>query len=363
MKHSIASSELALLLLSTQPAIANQSATRGGTVIGWGDNNAGQATAVPTWVSPNLPSGSTNAVHVAGQLLTNVTAIAAGHSHSLALRADGTVVGWGGDLTGEVTGSKTGSAPATASGTVTIGGRVLSNVTAIAAGYSYSLALNREGRVAAWGRGRMSGQENDLAPPAGLSNVTAIAAGYAHGMALKNDGTVVGWGWTLVPPGLHDVVAIVAGRWEWAHDLALKRDGTVVEWARTSINNEVPVPAALSNAVAIAVGEDQNLALRRDGTVFGWRGNNFGQATGTPDGGSGLVTIGGRVLSNVVAVAAGSGYSLGLKQDGTVVAWGRWHWLYPVPAPAGLTNVTAIATGHSFCLAITTNAAPFALKR
>ena len=46
-----------------------------GTVIAWGDDSAGQT---------NLPSD-----------LTNVIAIAAGGNHSLALRADHTVVGWG----------------------------------------------------------------------------------------------------------------------------------------------------------------------------------------------------------------------------------------------------------------------------
>jgi alpha-tubulin suppressor-like RCC1 family protein len=235
----------------------------------------------------------------------------------------------------------------------------------------YNLALTREGRVVAWGAGPSGDRESDLIPPAGLSNVTAIAAGYAHGLALKNDGTIVGWGRTRVPPGLHDVVAIAAGRWEWAHDLALKQDGTVVEWRGTSIENEVPVPATLSSAVAVAVGEGQNLALRRDGTVFGWGLNGSGQATGTPTeadpadkyGTNGVVTLGGQVLSNVIAVAAGPDYSLAIKQNGTVVGWGRWHGLYPVPVPVGLTNVTAIAVGQSSCLAITTNTAPLVTKK
>ena len=43
--------------------------------------------------------------------------------------------------------------------------------------------------------------------PAGLSNVTRVAAGYFYSMALHKDGTVTAWGQdftglTNVPPGL-----------------------------------------------------------------------------------------------------------------------------------------------------------------
>ena len=49
--------------------------TQGGTVVAWGDNNAGQI---------NVPAG-----------LSGVTAIAAGGYHTVALKTDGTVVAWG----------------------------------------------------------------------------------------------------------------------------------------------------------------------------------------------------------------------------------------------------------------------------
>jgi hypothetical protein len=56
----------------------------------------------------------------------------------------------------------------------------LSDVTAIAAGGSHSLALKGDGTVVAWGD-NFSGQST---VPAGLSDVTAIAAGGAHNLAL-----------------------------------------------------------------------------------------------------------------------------------------------------------------------------------
>ena len=62
--------------------------------------------------------------------------------------------------------------------------------TNIAAGSSHSLALKSDGTVVAWGK-NFYGQ---AIVPAGLSGVTAIAAGGDHSLALKSDGTVVAWG-------------------------------------------------------------------------------------------------------------------------------------------------------------------------
>jgi alpha-tubulin suppressor-like RCC1 family protein len=103
--------------------------------------------------------------------------------------------------------------------------------------------------------------------------------------------------------------------------------------------------------------------LKSDGTVIGWGFNNVGQATGIPSTNSpaisaGQVKIGEQVLSNIVAIAASRGFSMALRQDGRVVAWGRMiNDLYPATVPHGLSNVVAIAAGESFCLAITTNSA------
>jgi hypothetical protein len=84
-------------------------------------------------------------------------------------------------------------------------------VTAVAAGSSHSLALKSNGTVVAWGR-----TSGETAVPAGLTGVTAIAAGSFHSLALKSNGAVVAWGGsregeTDVPAGLTDVTAIAAG--------------------------------------------------------------------------------------------------------------------------------------------------------
>ena len=82
---------------------------------------------------------------------------------------------------------------------------------ALAAGWSHSLALKPNGTVLAWGSNDF-GQTN---VPPDLSGVKAIAAGWDHNLALKSNGTVVAWGWnyhgiTNVPAGLSDVTAVAA---------------------------------------------------------------------------------------------------------------------------------------------------------
>ncbi len=79
--------------------------------------------------------------------------------------------------------------------------RGLSSVSAVAAGYDHNLALKSDGTVWAWG-GNVSSQLGDGTttrryPPVqakGLGSVAAIAAGNHRSIALKSDGTVWDWG-------------------------------------------------------------------------------------------------------------------------------------------------------------------------
>ena len=124
--------------------------------------------------------------------------------------------------------------------------------------------------------------------------------------------------------------------------------GYAIEWgwntaADTPAGTVAPAKQVLSNAVAISTGRLHCLALKSDGTVIQWGGNFRGEAsfdntvltTGESGSGNtveiknttliltnGVVKIHGHVLNDVVSIAAGDGFSLALKKDGTVVAWG-----------------------------------------
>jgi alpha-tubulin suppressor-like RCC1 family protein len=318
-----------------------------GTVVAWGDNNRGQST---------VPAG-----------LTGVAAIEAGGNHSLALKADGTVVAWGSNGSGQ--------------STVPTG---LTGVVAVSGGGTHSLALKADGTVVAWGDNGF-GQRN---VPTGLTEpgtVVAIAAGGFHSLALRTDGTVVAWGddtydQSTVPTGLTGVIAIAAGAY---HSLALKADGTVVAWGR-NVEGQINVPAGLTGVVAIAAETFYSLALKADGTVVVWGDTNSGQLN-VPSGLSGVTAIaagGYHVLAlkadgtvvawgrntegqrNVpagldkpvkgIGIAAGGYHSLALKADGTIVAWGR-NFSDETNVPSGLSGVTAIAAGENHSLALKTD--------
>lgn len=239
----------------------------------------------------------------------------------------------------------------------------LGSVSAIYAGSNRASAVKPDGSMLEW---PANGQ------PAGLTGVIAVAEGNYHTLALKADGTVVAWGWNSsgqcnVPSAATKVVAIAAGCY---YSLALKADGTLVEWGSIA-----PIPAGLNGVVAIAGGFDHCLALRSDGTVVGWGNNEYGQSSVPAS------------VTGVVAIAAGRQFSLALRANGTVAAWGipnagvlpsnlanvvaisasEYHSLAlrsngtvvvsapglsaTLPPPAGLSGITAIAQGGSFCLA------------
>ncbi len=352
-----------------------------GTIWAWGDNGRGQlgdGTTTQRWTP----------VQVSG--LTGVTAIAAGYSHSLARKADGTVWAWGNDTYGQLGNGTPGSSLTPVQVSFLPG----TEVTAIAAGSYHSLAVARapDGTVGVWawgnngfgqlGNGTTTGRSTPVRA-LGLTGATAVAAGYSHSLALKNDGTVWAWGRNdkgqlgvgptpasqstpVKVPGLTDVTAIGAGHY---HSLARLIDGSARAWGRndqgqlgdgTTTQRSTPVPVqSLNGAVSLAGGELHSLALKADGTVWGWGYNMYGQLG---NGATRDRTTPAQGISGVAALAGGSSHSLLLKADGTVWACGsNEKGQLGVPTPTvesptpiqvqGLSGVAAVAAGYYHSLA------------
>ena len=113
---------------------------------------------------------------------------------------------------------------------------------------------------------------------------------------------------------------------------------TVVGFGDNQYGQSTP-PAGHTSVIAIAAGTQYSLGLEADGTVLAWGNNRYGAIT-VPAG-----------LSGVVAITAGDSHSLALKADGSVVAWGR-NDLGQTRVPSDLSGVIAISAAGSYSMAL-----------
>src|ERR1041385_2794601 len=88
----------------------------------------------------------------------------------------------------------------------------LTNAITVVSSLDDNVALKRDGTLVGWGQTIAS-----KSPTIGAQNgVKDVSLGYEHGLALLSNGTVVAWGDGIagensVPPGLSGVVGIAAG--------------------------------------------------------------------------------------------------------------------------------------------------------
>lgn len=228
--------------------------------------------------------------------------------------APGATVSVNAGLTLKVRAYKTGCTPsAIASGVYTVTGSGTS-AGVIAAGLESGLVARADGSVWAWGanwsgalgNGGTGGVRLSPVQVSELSGITGIDGGSSHGVARKNDGTV----WTSGGNGSGQLGVGVASAGRFAYD-------ALTHAALVSPNS----------VVAVATGRDHTLALRSDGTVWAWGANGYGQlgdGTAPTNQPSPVQVGGGTPLTNVQAIATSNGdFSIALKTDGTVWAWGR----------------------------------------
>jgi hypothetical protein len=154
--------------------------------------------------------------------------IACGDMHCVALRADGTIVGWGMHINGQLDfpptpGWKAVAADANTTYALKTDGSLVGwghwrgsfpgTYQAIEGGNQWMVGLRTDGSIGAIGSDYY-GNRSDV--PSG-NDFVAVSAGSGHGLALRSDGTLAGWGLNDdgqadVPPG-NQFVAISAGRW------------------------------------------------------------------------------------------------------------------------------------------------------
>ncbi len=277
-------------------------------------------------------------------------AVTASWMHTLALKSDGSLWGWGSDGSGQLAQPNAGTPFVKPSriGTDT-------NWTQISAGAGHSLALKNDGSIWAWGqndRGQVGdGTRSNQFKVTRISpdnDWQYIAAAAFNSYALKRNGTV--WGWGLDPITSRSVdslspVQIDPGtNWVFisASDyslLGLKSDGTLWIYgqnAQQSAPQYVKSSASSGSASAfVQIGTDRDwqsgyagqgfiFARKRDGAWWVC-GQNYDGQLAQGHAAPSSVAIPRRLGFDFEpwAFATGSGNCVLLTKDGTLWTWGE----------------------------------------
>ncbi len=311
------------------------------------------------------------------RLITTIKAqsAAACSSHSLILKADGTLLACGNNDFGQL-----GDGSISASVTLI---PVMSDVQTMAAGCYHSMAITSNGILWSFG-GNSFGQlgngkkSTQFIPVPVMNEVENAVAGYVHSLVLKKDKTLWACGgnsYGQLGDGTTDdrdtavyimnqVQSMSAGMY---HSLVLKTNGTV--WAcgengggqlgdGTTIDRTVPVQV-MSDVQKIAAGSWHSFFLKNDGSLWACGNNGYGQlGDGTLERHATPV----QVMDNVQSVATNVFLSLILGKDGTLWICGlnplrledstAVTWYTPIPF---MTDVQSMSAGWLHVLIVKNN--------
>ncbi|PSJ77255.1 hypothetical protein C7N43_09415 [Sphingobacteriales bacterium UPWRP_1] len=270
--------------------------------------------------------------------------VSAGYYHTLGIKADGTLWGWGYEYYGSIgnSGDDDSNVPLQV-GTDT-------DWADVSAGAYHSLGVKTDGTLWAWG--------NNGAGQLGIGNTTNqnipvqvgaatdwayVEAGDGRSFGIKTDGSLWAWGANGGVPGPGSNPAAltpvqIGTETNWAsvstftylgHALAIKTDGTLWAWGYnnsgqlgTGNNNNSNVPVQVGTDTdwqKADAGYRASLAIKTDGTLWAWGENGDGQLGNGSTSDSNIPVL---ISNGWACVAAGYEYSLGVKTDGTLWGWG-----------------------------------------
>lgn len=271
----------------------------------------------------------------------SIVAVSAGHSHSIGLKDDGTVVATGSNKYHQCGVSR------------------WENIVAVCAGDDFSVGLQSDGKVVMTGNlpeGLQTGWNSDVVSTESngvlaWSDVVSMYAGYDYFVGLKKDGSVMAAGKNNHGQcnviNWQDISAISVGGY---HTVGLKSDGTVVA---TGDNGEGQCDVSgWQDIVAISASLENTVGLRSDGRVVAAGSNEFGQCNVkhwrniiaissnyhtvglTADGKvvaageNGDVALNVKKWKNIVAIRTNSGETIGLNANGELLTTDEYHCCY-----------------------------------
>jgi alpha-tubulin suppressor-like RCC1 family protein len=226
-------------------------------------------------------------------------AVVAGGSHSLGLKADGSLWTWGLNQIGQL---GLGTTVGWNTPQLVVG---YTDWVEVAAGSYHTLGMRAGGSLYSWGYNGFGQlglgyiKDGELEPLSVSTGWATVATGGHHSLGRKIDGTLWAWGYN------HDGQLGLGALFYPDDQYTPQKVGT----ERTGVK--------------VGGGGGYSLGLQANGSLWAWGRNNQGElGLGNTSEEPVLSTTQVPGASNWVAVVAGGSHSLGLKADGSLWAWG-----------------------------------------
>jgi alpha-tubulin suppressor-like RCC1 family protein len=302
------------------------------------------------------------------KIMDDVVAVSVGNFHTMAIKTDGSLWGWGLNSSGQVGNGEYDRYTAETPRTQLTPVKVLEDVVAVSAGGQHTAAIKSDGSLWFWGSGsraifiqspHMSTRPTAIigdvlpdgvieyyetvsipTPVKAMDDVIAVSAGNNHIMAIKSDGSLWAWGNNrngrlgageaieyITPIWVMDDVAYVSAGFNYT--MVIKTDGSLWSWGSNGwggflgdgTTGERRIPAKIMDDVAaISAGNNHVMAIKKDGTLWGWGDNSNGQLGNGEVSGANPTPI--FIMDDVIAVATGGSHTMAIKADNSVWVWG-----------------------------------------
>jgi len=242
------------------------------------------------------------------RLKGNIVDIAAGNGFSLAVNTNGELFAWGRNDFGQLgDGTRTNRATPV---------KIMDDVVFVEANHFTSIAITSDGQLWQWGNDvtRIDNDANFLSPTRLMSNVMTAAAGGTHILMVTNNNRLYGIG-MVQNLGIYDGNPNLSPVWQG--------------------NPYAMQPAhIMSNVQAVAANHQTSFALTTGGRLYGWGPNSRGDIGSGSD--EWWVSLPEFVMADVREIFTGS---MAIRNDGSLWIWGG---LYD-----GFTNMVRGQDGQS----------------
>jgi alpha-tubulin suppressor-like RCC1 family protein len=270
----------------------------------------------------------------------------------------------------------------------------------------YSIVSENKGLAFGWGcngdarlgDNTLINKSSPVSVVGGFTDWCQVSAGGRHSVGVRQNGTAWGWGYNALGrlgdgsiTTRSSPVLVVGGFTDWcqvsagdSHSLGVRQNGTAWAWGsggfvgqlgdNTTFSNRsspVSVVGGFTDWCQVSAGDFHSLGLRQNGTVWAWGQGSCGRlGDGTVTNKSSPVSVVGN-FTDWCQVSAGNLHSLGVRQNGTAWAWGSNCYgrlgdgtstdkSSPVSVVGGFTDWCQVSAGGSHSLGVRQNGTAWA---